>query len=358
MIVGLLFGVLLMLCFVLGMLTIFLRSDELPALPKYPNVSVLVAARNEEDNILKCLQALNELDYPNYEVWIGNDHSTDKTAEMITSFINERPHFHLVQITENIGLAKGKSNVLAQLAKKATGDYFFITDADIQVPRTWISTLLSGFQKNVGIVSGFTTTEGKDFMSQMQRVDWTYAMGMVKVVSDWKPIVAVGNNMAVTREAYFATGGYENLPFSIVEDYQLFTEITKKGFGYRNLLHSDVLATSQPITNWMDLLQQRKRWMHGAFQLPIWVLGILILQASYYSLIVVLAFISPQIALNIAVLKWFLQSIFIRSVFRKLHQQVSIVQLAVFEGYQLLLSTASLLFYVVPVRITWKGRKY
>lgn len=355
-------GIALIILFLIGViivLILFLKEDELSIKEDTPKVSILVAARNEEDNIVDCLTSLTKLSYSNYEIWVGNDQSSDNTKQLIEAFIQDNEHVNLLNITENIGSAKGKSNVLAQLAHKADGEYFFITDADISVPENWIQHMLASFEQNSGIVSGFTITSGKSFSAKMQRIDWAYAMGMVKVVTDiGKPIVGIGNNMVVTREAYFSTGGYENLPFSIVEDYQLFTEITKKGYGFKNLLHKEVTAESKSITSLLQLLQQRKRWMFGAFKLPVPILIILILQAAYYSLAIMISFIKPQIGINLIALKTFIQAIFIRSIFNKIGEKISFFNLISFELYQLILSSSSLLFYLIPIKIKWKGREY
>jgi cellulose synthase/poly-beta-1,6-N-acetylglucosamine synthase-like glycosyltransferase len=80
----------------------------------------------------------------------------------------------------------------------------------------------------------------------------------------------MGNNMAVRRTAYDAVGGYENLPFTVVEDYQLFTEIIQHRFSFGHLFNREVLATTRPLPDWKSWLQQRKRWMIGALQLPVY----------------------------------------------------------------------------------------
>lgn len=355
-------GIILTILFLIGViivLILFLKKDELDESLHSSKVSILIAARDEEDNIIDCLKSISKLDYSNYEVWIGNDKSTDNTQQLIEDFIKDKENYHLLNVESNLGTARGKANVLAQLSHKANGDYFFITDADIEVHPNWIQKMLSSFDKNTGIVSGFTIAKDSGLFSRMQRIDWAYAMGMVKVVSDFgKPIVGIGNNMAVTKEAYFSTGGYEDLPFSIVEDYQLFTEITNRGYGFRNLLHPDVTSSSKPIDSFLELLHQRKRWMRGAFRLPFTILIILFLQAAYYSLAVILCFIKPMVGLNMIVLKVFIQSIFIKSVMNNIGHKVSFFYLILFEIYQLILSTSSLIFYFIPVKIKWKGRSY
>src|SRR5690349_11432189 len=95
-----------------------------------PFISILLAARNEEKNIINCLENLGKLNYSSdrYEVLIGNDQSEDETETLIENFIKDKSNFKLLNIKENLGMAKGKANVLAHLAKQAKGEYFFITD--------------------------------------------------------------------------------------------------------------------------------------------------------------------------------------------------------------------------------------
>src|SRR4051794_40849265 len=81
-------------------------------------VSILIAARNEANNIERCLTSITRLNYPAdlIEVLIGNDGSTDETAKIVETFIADKPNFKLVSITEKLGQAHGKGNVLAHLA--------------------------------------------------------------------------------------------------------------------------------------------------------------------------------------------------------------------------------------------------
>jgi cellulose synthase/poly-beta-1,6-N-acetylglucosamine synthase-like glycosyltransferase len=91
----------------------------------------------------------------------------------------------------------------------------------------------------------------------------------MQTVSDLKlPVSTMGNNMLVTRAAYEATGGYENMPFSVTEDVQLLKAAIKKGFRSCNIFHPGVLALSAPALTWRELLHQRKRWMQGIWHLP------------------------------------------------------------------------------------------
>ena len=141
-----------------------------------PKISILIAARNEEANILDCLQHIHQLNHPkeNLQILLGNDQSTDQTAQIIKQFIADKPKFQLITISENLPNLQGKANALAQLAQKATGEFLFITDADIQVPKNWIENMLAEFEPNTGIITGVTGILGERLMDKIQCIDWFF----------------------------------------------------------------------------------------------------------------------------------------------------------------------------------------
>lgn len=322
-------------------------------------VSVLLAARNEEDNIVNCLMALDRVDWPSgkLEILIGNDHSTDKTEELIKDFIAGKDHFKLINIHKNLGMARGKANVLAHLAKEAKGDFFFITDADIRVPETWIKGILSRRDSDDGTVSGVSMVKGKGWFASFQEVDWISAFGMITVMAKRKvPVSAVGNNMMITREAYESTGGYENIPFSLTEDFELFKQTLKKGWDFQNLLNPEILAFSAPVSSIAGLFQQRKRWMTGAIQLPFIMLFVLSVQSLFLAFLILAFFVSPLLAISLWGVKASLQWLLTLLTLRQVGQTVSFGKLLFHEVSNLLFSFLQLVYFVLPVEIKWKNR--
>ncbi|HSZ24493.1 MAG TPA: glycosyltransferase [Cytophagaceae bacterium] len=340
-----------------------LKKDE-PSnnVKEQPFISILVAARNEEKNILSCLQAIEALSWPigKLEVLIGNDQSTDETENIIRNFIKDKNHFKLFQIQHPLGLARAKANVLGQLAKNAKGDFFFITDADVRVPQKWIQGLLSNYNENTGIVSGVTYTRGNNLFHYCQNIDWIYAFGMIKTVSDHSiPVTAVGNNMMISRSAYESTGGYENISFSVTEDLQLFLETLKCGWIYKNLMSADCLAETNPIDSLSKLFSQRKRWMQGAVRLPKILLLFLLLQAIFIPMIAITISLSPFWGIVLWVIKIGMQQCFIVFSFKKIGKKYDFIKGFIpFEIYSGLLSIIVLILYFIPTRVHWKGRKY
>ena len=357
------FTVLLSYLIILNLLSNKLKPDLSADIYKEkPFISIIIAARNEEASIIDCLQAIENLSWPKdkFEVLIGNDQSSDGTVEKVLDFIKHKNNFKLFTIDKNLGLAKGKANVLAHLAKEAKADFFFITDADIKVPTLWIQSLLSNYNEKIGIVSGATITKGTTLFHDCQSLDWVYGFGMIKVVSDHLiPVSAVGNNMMISRIAYESTGGYEKIPFSVTEDFQLFIETLKNGWKYKNLLSADNLAVSKPIESFFQLLVQRKRWMKGAVRVPLVLLVFLFLQALFLPIIIYAIYLFPILGLSLWFLKITLQQLFIAQSYTKIGEQYPILKsIFAFEIYSTFLSFIVLILYFVPTKVKWKGREY
>ncbi|SFH35437.1 glycosyltransferase [Pontibacter chinhatensis] len=347
---------------VLLALLVFNRKSYTLRLKEQPAVSILIAARNEEHTILRCLQAIGALDYPKdkIEVLIGDDASTDNTRAVVEAFILGKPHYTCISITHTLGKARGKANVLAHLAKHATTDFFFYTDADIAVPPQWIKAMLSGLEDKVGVVTGITTTEGKSLFARLQTLDWLYSLGLMQVVSDvGLRVTTMGNNMLLRRQAYEQVGGYESIDFSVTEDIAIFNQVLRRGWGFRNIYDQHVLALSTPASTFTDFLQQRRRWMRGSMHLPVYMAVIFILYSAYYPVLLpFFAYTSVGVMLAIFGFKLLLQSVFLHLCLRRLGRSARWYLYPLFELYMLISMIILILYFFLPVKISWKGRKY
>jgi cellulose synthase/poly-beta-1,6-N-acetylglucosamine synthase-like glycosyltransferase len=344
------------------LLLLFNRRRYTLQLSDLPAVSILIAARNEEHNILRCLQAIAALDYPadKVQVLIGDDGSTDQTRALVEAFIKDRPGYTCIPIIGTLGKAKGKANVLAQLARKATADIFLFTDADIQVPPGWVHAMLSGLGENVGVVTGLTTVTGNRLFDKMQRMDWLFSIGLMQVFSDLNmPVTTMGNNMLLTRRAYEEVGGFENIRFSITEDIAIFNKVLKRGFGFRNIYDRSVLALSVPAQNFGSLLEQRKRWMRGSVHMPKYMFAIFVLHSAYYPVLLPFFFqASVGIAGSIFLAKLILQSLFLHICLKRLDRSAPWWLYLVFELYLLVSSIILIIYFFIPTKVEWKGRRY
>jgi cellulose synthase/poly-beta-1,6-N-acetylglucosamine synthase-like glycosyltransferase len=325
-----------------------------------PSVSILVAARNEAPNILRCLQALAALQYEGpWEVLVGNDHSEDATADLVQAFAQAHPRFRLVHIGEPWGHARGKANALAQLARQAQGEFLLCTDADVAVPPTWIDAMLEAWRPGMGMVTGFTWVEGETLGARLQALDWTLALSLVKMASDWGiPTTAMGNNMLLWRPAYEAVGGYEALPFSVTEDYALFRAVVDRGYGFGQALHAGVMAHTLPAEGYAALCQQRLRWMHGAMQVPWYLLLGLWVQVAWLPLMALGAWLFPAWALGAWLLKLAVQALLLARTLARLGKLGTLASFWAYEPYALWIYTVATLAYFRARPVVWKGRSY
>ncbi|MDX5480868.1 MAG: glycosyltransferase, partial [Hymenobacteraceae bacterium] len=116
MIISVVYFILYFLLFLMLLwLLAFNRKSYTAELSHQPRISILVAARNEEFTILRCLKAIERLNYPKdkIEVLIGDDDSADATRAVVEDFIRDKPNYTCITVTDTLGLARGKANVLA-----------------------------------------------------------------------------------------------------------------------------------------------------------------------------------------------------------------------------------------------------
>jgi 1,2-diacylglycerol 3-beta-glucosyltransferase len=361
----LIIAALLICCFLIfqiaGLVALFMEDTPPPKLSNLPFVSILVAARNEEENIKSCLEALNLVNYPTdlIEILVGNDCSTDATGKVVEEFAQFHSHVHVFHLDgSEYNSTKGKARVLAFLANKAKGEFLFITDADAQVNKEWVQELLSHFDEKTGIVSGMTLIKGKGLFSVLQSLDWMYYLSMNNVLTRLgMHITAVGNNMAVRKQAYKDTGGYEKIAYSITEDHKLYREVRKKGWDTKNVLTRNSLVYTKPIKKISTFMHQRKRWMKGARELPVLYLITLSFSSLFYPAAVILFFYNPTLFLFVWFLKYAFQTIHIVQVQNVLSlPPIRFYKHVFFEIYQFLYVPLMFLFLMLPIKTIWKER--
>jgi len=258
------------------------------------SVSVIVAARNEADNIRQCLTSLNRLDYPHHllEIFVVNDRSVDETQNIIKDFIKDKAHFKFLRNDKtNVNLS-GKANAISQAIKKSRGEIVLITDADCEVPSGWIQNMIPYFQENVGIVAGFSRLKNNGFFSKMQSMDWAFLLSVAAgSVGTGVPLTCIGNNFAFRRKAYEAVGGYEGVGFSVTEDFALLQSMTQNtNWKVVAPIESPSIVQSKPVDNFFDFFKQRQRWAIGGKSVhwfgKLLIIFSLLVHAAIFSLLI------------------------------------------------------------------------
>jgi cellulose synthase/poly-beta-1,6-N-acetylglucosamine synthase-like glycosyltransferase len=326
-----------------------------------PTITVIVAARNEENNITGCLTSLNNLIYPDkkIEVIIVDDFSEDKTGLIIDEFIIDKAKFRKV-IPDNNPLLKGKVNALASAVKVARGEVILLTDADCEVTPTWAKTLASFYKEGIGMVNGFTLIDDDKIFSRMQGIDLVFLLSVASGLINIKyPVSSIGNNMSFRRMAYLEAGGFEKFPFSVTEDFALLHGINLlKKYKIIYPLLKDSIVRSKPCVAFKDLINQKKRWGRGGMQAPLG--GYIIMSTAFLSNLIVLLtplFFSP-VWLYLAFFKITVDYFFLYPVFNILELKDYPKYFIFFQVYFILYTTILPLILIFNRKISWKGRIY
>lgn len=327
-----------------------------------PSISIIVAARNEENNIERCMQALSELIYPEdkMEVIIVNDNSTDKTGEIINYFVMGRKNFKTILAKKEIGDLKGKANALANGIEICKGEVVLTTDADCAVSKTWAKTIASYYVGDVAMVQGFTNQENKSPFGGMQAIDFIYLLSVASGSTNLGiPLSCIGNNMSYRKSAYKEVGGYESIPFSVTEDFNLLRAINKsKKNKIIYPVNSGSVVTSLPCPNFRVLYWQKKRWAVGGLESE-WK-GFFVMAIGFSMHLVMLAslfFLSATTAAWFAA-KVMMDYAYMKLVHGKLNLKFKFGHFLLFELY-FILYVLILPFTLLPgTKIKWKGREF
>jgi cellulose synthase/poly-beta-1,6-N-acetylglucosamine synthase-like glycosyltransferase len=233
-----------------------------------PFVSVIIAARNEEVNIAKCLESLKKLTYPRnlFEIIIINDRSTDKTREIILRAIEGYGNFSLLDSSDNISSSfPGKANAVDCGIKESRGEIILMTDADCIVPVNWIEETVKYYKNGTGMVCGYTRINGENgFFAKIQSVDWLYLLTIAIGSSGFnRTLSCIGNNLSFRKKAYESTGGYEKIKYSVTEDLALMKAIRKKGYIIRYPVNPMAAVITDECGTFYELYSQKKRWFRG-----------------------------------------------------------------------------------------------
>jgi chlorobactene glucosyltransferase len=206
-----------------------------------PLISVCVPARNEERNIRACVESILAQDYPNFEVLILDDRSTDGTSEILDN-LAKRPSLRKVsfKVIHGSDLPKGwagKPHALFQAAAEARGEWLCFVDADtFLAPNTLSACYTKAIETKADM---FTIMTFQILGSFWEKVIMPIVMTALSVGfsprkvndPDTKDAIANGQFILIRRSVYDAIGGHERIKDQIVEDKAISEHV--KWNGYR-----------------------------------------------------------------------------------------------------------------------------
>lgn len=180
--------------------------------PKRIPISVIVCAKNEEENVTKFIPLLAEQNYPDYEIILIDDASSDNTLEVFEEFEKQYPNIRLVKVQNNETFWGNKKFALTLGIKAAKNEYLLFTDADCYpTSKEWIKEMSSQFTMSKTIVLGYGAYEkvAKSFLNKIIRFETMLtAVQYFSWAKMGKPYMGVGRNLAYKKEEFFNVNGF------------------------------------------------------------------------------------------------------------------------------------------------------
>src|SRR3989344_515893 len=251
--VGLILGV-----FWLNLL--FFKESKRVKLNKLPNVSVIVPAHNEQDSIERTIKSLLKLDYPKnkLEIIVVDDESTDNTANIVKKFKQ-------VRLIYNKHKGVGKASAVNAGIKSAKGEFFGVLDADSEVDKDALKTVLTYFtNEKVGcVITPIKVIEVKNLYRGLQKIEYTFTAMIRELMSRINTLYYSHGVLSVLRTGLIKKLGYfdEN---NLTEDLEIAMRLKSKGYEIR-MASRALTFTRVPGAFW-DLWRQRVRWYRGFMQ--------------------------------------------------------------------------------------------
>jgi len=201
-----------------------------------PFVSILIPARNEEDNIGPCIECLRKQDYPNYEIVVVDDNSTDRTAVIAKEIAASDSRVRVIDGAPLPSGWSGKAFACHQLAMAARGEWLLFVDADTRhKPYMLRSVMALALEGKPSLLCGFPRQIATT-LSQKVVIPVFYFLIMVWTPLWWlqrcddsKPSVTIGQFFLFRSDEYWRIGGHEAVRSRVTEDIWLGAQVCRNG---------------------------------------------------------------------------------------------------------------------------------
>ncbi|MEO6540533.1 MAG: glycosyltransferase, partial [Ferruginibacter sp.] len=270
---GIIFGLYILLIFYYwrSWLSIPEFKPRLTNLAPQTRISVIIAARDEEENMAACLDSISRQLYPKefFEVIVVDDHSTDNTATIIKNYADKNVKLISLKdfISNNLNSYKKKAIEIA--ISQSTGELIVTTDADCIVPQHWLQTLAAFYEQYdpAFIAAPVAIDCSNKFIEFFQALDFMVLQGITGA-SVHKKIHSMcnGANLAYTKKAFEKVGAFSGIDhIASGDDMLLMHKIYKQGPGKVMFLRSkEAIVQTAPVNSIKDFFNQRIRWASKA----------------------------------------------------------------------------------------------
>ena len=286
-----------------------------------PQISIIVAARNEEANIGRCLQSLVQQNYPMdlFEVVIADDRSNDGTAAIVRNYQQRYPYIKLVTVSHSSSGLPPKKNALNNAIKESRFDILAFTDADCIVPSIWLSSIAKEFLPEVGVVAGYCPFEQRFpqtflgrwsdfFLRYLEIKKW---VGAAAGIGWGNAYLCSGGNLAYRKNVFREVNGYEKIKHSVSGDDDLFIQLIQKETRWkiRYMISRESSVETAPPPSLVYFINQQRRHFSAAAYYPSRMKIVFGLIHSYNALAIISIFVVPLIGIAALTLKFIIDSV-------------------------------------------------
>ncbi|MDI1256373.1 MAG: glycosyltransferase [Flavobacterium sp.] len=236
--------------------------------PKKIPVSVIVCAKNEAENVAKFIPLLAEQNYPDYEIVLIDDASSDETLDIFEDFEKQYTNVRLVKVANNEAFWGNKKFALTLGIKASRKEYLLFTDADCYpTSKNWIADMTSNFTMQKTIVLGYGAYEKipNSFLNKIIRFETVLtAVQYFSWAKIGMPYMGVGRNLAYKKDEFFKVDGYrDHLKIRSGDDDLFINQVaTKKNTTI--CFTPDSFTYSKPKTTFSAWFNQKRRHVSTA----------------------------------------------------------------------------------------------
>ncbi len=235
-----------------------------------PAVSVIIAARNEAENLKKNLPSILNQDYPDFEVIVVNDRSWDKSKDILTEFSQNNSNLKIVNNPDFGKDGFSKKLALTLGIKAAKNECLLFTDADCYViSNKWIKNMSSSFSEKSIVLGASPYRKRKGFLNALIRFDTIFiAVQYMGMALARIPYMGVGRNLGYKKTVYESLSGFKSHYHIPSGDDDL---LVNKGSDKKNtavVFNNDAITLSEPKSTFKEWFDQKSRHLQtGKFYL-------------------------------------------------------------------------------------------
>lgn len=238
-------------------------------------VSIIVAMKNERQNVRSCLEALIHQTYPadQLEIVVVDDGSTDGTAQILADYQRRHSVLKVVPHDPVLDGYGGKKSALNKGIAESAGEILLFTDADCVPSPRWAETMASYFAPQVGLVAGFSPLlDPTDrYLGKLLLID-SLVNGVVAAggIGLGSAVTCTGRNLAYRRQVFDQVNGFTDIMHSISGDDDLFLHTVHQKTDWKICFASDqnaIVPSYQSLTL-KQLFRQKKRHLSAGRYYP------------------------------------------------------------------------------------------